>query len=285
MLAVREWAKKAGLRLHNYDGFLEIYEKLSGAKTDTFITHSEARFRDAGNLVCSREAFETHLLDCTMDIPSLDELEKIASTLPHFAEREFNTLLSMSTREISEFKDDKIKLLESLKNTLKLLAQKLSARSKANDIYGAYEISIESINDESTKQKIDSLFHGRVRILEKAENILSYEIATEIERLINNPDMPVKESLLDKIDCLTSLFYKSARSRNVYSLSDEFMLVTSPLQKKDDLIVPYSMLSGEEAQSGVLFDMESKDVHLHGNIPISEEAKEKLEEEISGKQM
>ena len=86
MLTVKEWAAKSGLELHNYDGFLRTYAKLSGANTDNLLDYSTARFRDAGDIVCSREAFEAGLSECTITMPRMEELETISEVLPHYVE-------------------------------------------------------------------------------------------------------------------------------------------------------------------------------------------------------
>lgn len=61
-MTVKEWAEKAGLKLYNYDGFMDIYSRLSENSSNDFETRMAERFRDAGELVCTRKAFESRII-------------------------------------------------------------------------------------------------------------------------------------------------------------------------------------------------------------------------------
>ena len=61
MKTVQEWSKISGLKLYDYDGFIEIYLKLSGKKSDNFYDEQMIRSRYAGDLLCTRRGFESRL--------------------------------------------------------------------------------------------------------------------------------------------------------------------------------------------------------------------------------
>lgn len=285
MLTVKEWAKKSGLKLYNYDGFLSTYEKLSQTSPETMLEHVEERFRDAGEMLCSRESFETHLSECTMEIPKMEELDSIAEVIPHFVENFLNLRLSTTIGMVRHGMIAKDQMEKELTDVLQTIGMKLNARAKSLAMYKLEDTNLNRINDDDLKRDVDRILQKKVQTVEEAELMLCQAIAREIEVAIKENNITIPRTLISKLRVLTSLFYHTARSRKVYSLSNDFMLVSSPLQKKEDLIVPYNMIGESGIHSGVAFDLNNGNVHAHGTLPISEDAKEKLEEDLRQKQL
>ena len=285
MLTVKEWAEKSGLKLYNYDGFLDIYNQLSPKDGSSFVDYTTIRFKAAGDLVCSRESFETHLSNCTMNIPRTEELEKISEVLPYFVEQFVNLRLG-STVGFSRHNMIKPEDVEKeLKGVLDLLAQKLSARAKSIALNPSETSSISSIKDDELKTKVTKMFHSKADTVEKAELLLSQNIAKEIERIFRKHNIKMTKTLIDELSLLTDLFYESARVKREFEQSNHFMLVTTDKVKQDDVVVPYHMIDGEGMHPGVVFDVNTDEAHISGAVPISEETKEQLDEEINSKQL
>lgn len=93
-MTVKEWAEKSGLKLYNYDGFKGIYSKLSGNDAGILYEDLAIRFRDAGDLICTRRAFESRLMSCTIQLPEMSQYEEMADVIPEFVEGHINLLIS-----------------------------------------------------------------------------------------------------------------------------------------------------------------------------------------------
>ena len=285
MLTVKEWAKKSGLTLDDYDGFLDVYEKLSGAKTDTILEHSEARFRDAGELVCSREAFETHVSGCSMKLPNMEEMDFISDVIPHFVEHYLNLKLAAFIGSVRHGMIAQEDIKKEFAAVLDAIAKKLGASVKSMKMYKLEEVNIALIPDDELKREVDRVLSNRAQTVEEAEKMLSRDIAELIESARKEENITIPKTLINRLQLLTSLFYHSARSRKVYGLSNDFMLVSSPINKKEDLIVPYNIIDGEKIEPGVVFDIDGDEAHVQGTMPITEDAKDKLAGEIGNKIM
>ena len=149
MHTVKEWAEITGLKLMNYDGYMDIYNKLSQAGTGDFYNDTVSRFREAGNLICTREGFESGLLGCSVEFPTIEELSRIADHIPRHAEFYIDLTLCNSTilnKEISTQER-----VNALKQILYKLEIKKNIRQKGIERYGNEQVTLEQIDNQWVK--------------------------------------------------------------------------------------------------------------------------------------
>ena len=288
MLTVKEWAKRAGLKLHDYDGFKDIYEKLSGNKSGDFYSDVSVRFRDAGELLCTRTGFEVGILGCTLEFPKISQYEKMAEIIPGFVERDINSRIFgiCAQLERDEMNSDEIRnAVEILKELIEL---KAIARRKSIELNGedkTADISEVDMSRFSGKEmKIISKHKGTV---EELEEKLYSEIADRLEKLLENKKIKIKKIPIEQINISTRLLYETGRKKSGKSLEEEYMYLEIPGQQKEELNVPYTVIGGDGMREGVVFDIETENGRIKGTMSkpqheetkTTEEQKEELEDD------
>lgn len=275
---VKGWAEKAGLKLDNYDGFVEIYEKLTKKISNTFYETVATRFRNAGELLCTRKAFETYVKGCTMHFPKLSQLEKMSDIIPNFAESSINGLISADIGKLSHYSLSKDEIRTTVKDMLDLLKQKENARKKSIEIYGSEEIDIINLDlDNLNENQINIIknYHGTI---EGLETQLFSEITQDLEKLLQKNNIKLPEILLDKLRTLTSLLYSTQRQKTNDNL-DGFMYVNIPGQDREQFIKPYYIMGTDEIRSGVAFDFNT----VRGAMATTPDVDATIREHINSK--
>lgn len=291
MLTVREWAKKAGLKLYNYDGFTKIYSRLSGEAYDNFFTSVTTRFRDAGDLLCTRSGFESRLSECTMQFPEKSEYEKMAEVIPDFVESQINRDIITYVWVFS----GKMPMPEGvdtrthLENLLDILKCKANVREKSIEINDARDkeneiSSVDTTHYSPAEKKIIEEHNGTVESLEVK---LLDEVSKSIEGILQGKVIHLSDIPIDKLRVLAFISDKTARKRE-YSKTDEelieeFMYINVPGQKKEDLVKPYNIIGSDGIASGVVIDYENESGKVQAVLPTTPEINEKIQNNIDRK--
>lgn len=227
MHTVKEWAGLTGLKLYEYEGFVEMYFKLS--ETDT--SH---KFRDAGDITCSKEAFQSCLCMCTMEHPRMDKLVELADILPIYAESEINNRIPYG--EFAYPPKNKDIIVSDLKRTLELLKCKLAIRDKVMS-KDSEEASLEKVNNNRISyNKIDAYFN-KVKTVEQLETLLIKEITDDINKMLENGKLNRLHSLYNKCCSLSHISYYSKRMGENRSYEEEFMFVDTPEDLYNPIII------------------------------------------------
>ena len=198
ILTVKEWAERAGLELYNYDGFTKIYSKLSGDDHDDFGTTQLKRFRDAGDLLCTRKAFESRLMECTMQLPNASQYEKMSDVIPGFVESNVNLKISVIMGQLrhSMIKGDRVR--EVLEELLNLIKQKEALKKKSIEMDGTTEeAAISDLNTtwfNADEMKIIQEHEGTVESLEAK---LSDEVIENLEQMLQRKSIILSELPID----------------------------------------------------------------------------------------
>lgn len=208
MLTVKEWANRAGLKLYDYDGFIDIYEQLSGNSSSDFATNTMTRFRDAGDLVCTRQAFEERLFECTMTLPQKSEYLQMAEVIPNFVESNICiTIASISGFLRHKMYKSETELKETLKELLDLL--KLQAAVKEKNIQNnsiTEEVNISDLKTDYLSPEEVDIIKGYQGTIESLEVKLSDESIQSIEALLEKESIDLSEIPLPQINALRYTF-------------------------------------------------------------------------------
>ena len=219
LLPIKEWNKLSGLKLHNYDGFNNIYSGL-------FEDHNyDINIED---ILTTRLGFERGLLECTIDVPTPQDLVRVADLLPEYAE---NTLLnSFYTNEVQFNNRLKSTPYEDIINDIKerVRCYKL-VREKCIKYYDNTKTPIDSSNvnyivvPASCKSIIDSL--SKKLYIEDIED----DLIIQLESDLNTNDINITEvlnifnalQLLNKITyrCIEHLIDSNTTS-NIYKVGN-----------------------------------------------------------------
>lgn len=283
MLTVREWAEKAGLKLYNYDGFRGIYSRLSGKPSDNFQTNTVTRFRDAGDLVCTRKAFESRLLSCTMQVPQMSQYEKMSEVIPKFVELDINLSISaiMGQLRHSKVKGDEIRT--ELEKLLSLMKQKVTVREKSIRINDpAEEVQISELDETGLSPSEIAIIKKYNGTVESLEAKLSDEVIQNLEEMLQKGSKNLKKVPLDKIGVLTSLLHSTARQKVGKQIDEEFMLINIPGQKKEPFIKTYNIIGGEGLKTGVAFDIENESGRISGTMRTTPTIDDKIKKTTGG---
>lgn len=270
-MTVKEWAKKAGLVMYNYDGFVPQYEKLANIGESNFNTFLSSRFRDAKDLYCTRKGFEAGINKCTIKLPSFNELSMMVNIIPEFVESWSNMQLGSIILDLKNEKLEQLekeKLIDQLSNILHLKEQ---ARKKSIELSNfkckkfldviPYEFDKEILsNIKNYSGTIEDIEENLIKSLNKYISILKNK------KNIRVSDMPIEElKLLITLSCYTS--------RTEYSEEDkEYIYVKNPASK-EDLIIPFNIIDGDGRKYGVSFDING----TKGTLPTTAEINEKIE--------
>lgn len=274
MKTVKEWAKLAGLKLYNYDGFVEIYLKLSAKKSDDLYAHQMIRSRYAGDLLCTRRGFESRLYECTMDIPEISSFEKMSDILPDFVESQINLNISALYGYFKKLEIGDIHQRENIEKLLKLIKLKTVVREKSikiNYITEKNNISILRKEDYSESQykliKIFNTFKMNKGTIEDLELYLTNKIIKNLEVILKGNNTKITDDLLDKIYILSSILYNAARRENSKDIMEEFMHIDFP-HDEEDFVQPYNIIDSNGIREGKLFRYKVGNTVVKGSIPI-----------------
>ena len=300
MLTVKQWAERAGIKLIDFSGFNSIYERLSGNESIDFYSYVSARFRDAGNLLCTRRGFEAGLRDCTIGLPEFSQYEKVADVIPNYIETDISLRISFICGQLERGKVTPNELRETIEQLLEFIKIKAIARSKSiglNNEDKTTNISKIDISRFSKQQK--KMITKHKGTVEELEEKLYSEIVNKIEKALEEETIKMKNIPLEQIDIYRGLLYGSGR-RNYEdnkSMEEEYMYLDIPGQEKEEFEVPYRIIDGNGIREGVAFDMKTEDGRIHGTMrtntkkvtkEISEESAEKslqkIDDQVSAEQ-
>ncbi len=258
MMTVKEWAEKSGLKLFNYDGFTYIYSKLSENYPKDFYEDTSVRFRDAGDLMCTRRGFQSGLSECTMAFPRVSEFDKMADVIPDFIESHINFMISSITSNLKNSNKPQEVLKADSERLLELLKHKEIAREKSIKINKVdKETQISDINERDYSQDNFNLIKEHSGTVEELEQELSKEAIQSLENILNQGNINVSELPLDKIAALTSLVYSSARKNYTEKpIEEEFMYIDIPGKEKEPFEKEYRMIGPDGViTEGIAFDV------------------------------
>ena len=277
MFTVKEWAEKSGLKLYNFDGFTEIYEKLAQVQSNDFFTNIENRFRNAGNLLCTRKAFEAYAMDCTMEFPQISQYESMSEVIPGFIEREINSRIRIYLNFITESKRTPEELRSDIEQLLNLVKLKVKVKEKDIKLSGRNkEINISELDETKfgiLDMSIIKKYEGTVESLEES---LSEEIIKSLEEILQKKTIKLSKLPIDKIKTLTSVYYYTDRSLDDGPIEEEFMYVDMPILEKEPFIQPFNIIGADGIKSGVTFNIETDRGSIKGSMPTTPEVDYKI---------
>lgn len=294
MQSVKGWAENAGIKLENYDGFTKAYQVVSGRERTAFSEYNTLRHRDAGFLFCTRKAFLSGLNRCTMHIPQLEELDKIAETLPEYAESNIGMNIAFISGQIEhgmtkkeEYKDKALELLE-------LIKKQSVYRSKSIELNGNSETKIENI--EYDKDNVGHFVDVyQEKSIEKIEERLSKDIQNQLESIsqLDNIEENLFIEILKQIDVLQQLKFSAARNEGEFDLEseddikahiDEFGYIPFLEIAGQGIVKQYKVIGSEGIENGVLYS--NKGVTTAARVarkPYVNEYKEQQEKSLNAR--
>ena len=272
MLAVKEWAKRSGLKLQNYDGFLEIYENLSGESASDFSTYIVNRMRDAGEIFCTRRAFEAGLHGCTMIFPTIDDFETMLEVIPGFVENEITHSISMSG--VGNKGQDSKREVEYLLKAMKI---KLKAREKRIELGEIIEkVNLQDIEGRLLKPKEIKKIERYGTTVEDAELNLLHEIINDLENILRQKKIKPSKIPNKKIEFLTGLYIETSRVRHADPEEEEYMFINIPGIPKEPFVQPYRIIGLEGITTGVTFDIHNDKGRVRGAMRTTPEMDAKI---------
>lgn len=281
MMTVREWAEKAGLILYNYDGFRDIYLKLSGKKSEDFLSYTTVRFRDAGDLICTRRAFESRLMGCSMEIPKIDQYEQMADIIPDFIEKEISYRISFITGELRNLSLNKEDLKAEVEELLTLIKLKIKVKEKSIKVNGITKETQTSDLEgmDLSKGQIEAI-KGYPGTVESVEEMLSQEIIQSLENALDDGKVKKSKIPLAKIKAFNSILYSTERYKEgTGETEEEFMYLNVPGQIKSPFIKPYNIIGEDGIKSEVAFEGNG----IKGTIRTTPTIDKKIRDKIGDK--
>ena len=252
MHTIKEWAKITGLKLINYDGYMDIYHKLSQVDIGDFYNNTVSRFSDAGDLLCTRDGFESGLLGCTMKVLTIEELPRIAEFIPRYAE--FYIDLKLCDDTVLDKKISTQERVDTLKQILYMLEVKKSIRQRGIDRYGEEQVPLEQIDNKKANYNKLKLLFNKIKTVEDLELYLSDSITKEINNMLGSHDFNRLDKMFKDLRLLTKLHINSHRGKTDFNIEEQFIYVDSPYKKREDFELKYDMYGGDcEKTSGVVF--------------------------------
>ena len=276
-MTVKEWAEKAGLELLNYDGFTDIYSKLSGNSSGNFYTNISRRVRDAGQLICTRKAFESRVMGCTIQFPQVSQYDKMADVIPEFVERLINTNIVILIDELRDIDYQEDGAREHIEDLLSCMKQKLNIREKSIKANGtAEEIEISELDEkefDKLKMSIIKQYKGTV---ENMEAKLSEKIIKRLEETLRKKNPRLSDVQLEEIKTVVTILNRTARQKTNPKIEEEFMYVDIPNQYKEPFVQTYNVIEGNGIRPGVAFDLATEDGRVKGTMPTTPEIDAKI---------
>lgn len=251
MKTVKEWASFLSpyMQLHNYDGFVKMYKKLSGSNDEDFLEEQDFRFSNAGNLLCTRRGFVSGLWSCTITVPKLADYEKISDILPNYIESEINMRLALKEGELK--RGTKKLTSKMIEEFLELLRLKTIAREKNIKQSGSTEEKLLSKIDKSKFSKqsrtLISMFNLTKFFKGTAEELEMYilnKITKYLKENSNKEYLDVDNNFLNNLNLLREIYYATIRYRSDIPIEEEFMYV-DVLDKKEPFQQEYTIYDGE----------------------------------------
>lgn len=248
---VKEWEHLLSpyIKLHNYDGFVEIYEKLSGVNEKGFNASQELRFSSAGNLLCTRRGFVSGLLKCTLTFPKLTDYEEISNILPNYIESEINMKLALKEGELKH--GTKELTSKMINEFLELIRIKIIAREKNIKQDGSTQEKLLSKIDMSRfskqSQKMIRVFNLTRFFKGTAEELEMHtlnKIMKYLKENSNKESLEVNNNFLNNISLLREIYYATTRYRGDIPIEGEFMYVDI-LDKKEPFQQEYTIYDGK----------------------------------------
>lgn len=275
MLTVKEWAKKAGLHLYNYDGFVKMYERISNKTEYDFETYIANRMRNAGELLCTRRAFQAGLSGCTINFPAMSQYEEMSDVIPDFVETSINISMVNISRSISYSKD--IDLRANIEQLLELLRLKSIVREKSIKINGVTDkVNISDLDENALSPKSMEFIKKYNGTVEDLEINLINEIISDLEHTLGQKRLKLSKVADEKIHLLASLLYVSARNKCREPSENEYMYVEIPGMPKEPFMQTYTIIEKDSKRTGVAFDIQTEDGRVRGSMPTTPEMDKKI---------
>lgn len=281
MHTIKEWARMSGLELFNYDGYLDVYFKLTEKENNNLYDYSISRFRDAGEMMCTREGFESGLYMCTMMHPGLEKLVEIADVLPGYAESEIN--LRIPWGSLMKNTNDREIIIKDLKTTLELLKYKLIVREKNINKSGLNNTELDMLDVGNVTYSKFSTFISGTKTVEEMEVKLINTITKDINRMLESGKLNRIDAVYRNVRTLSRILYCTKRMGVGKNIEEEFMFVDTPMKDNEPFVQTFNMYGSDGVQAGVVIDNQTDD--LSGVYPISEEEKVAIDNELVGKHM
>lgn len=271
---VKEWAEKAGLKLLNYDGFVRIYEKMVGESDNDFSSHIENRMRNAGEILCTRRAFQVGLNGCTMYFPTIDAYESMLEVIPDFVEDNVTISISIDGR-FNQKQDPRSKV----ENLLKAMKIKLKAREKRLELATIPEsIDFEKIEGRILKPKEIKEIKQYGDDVGSAEIKLMHQIINDLENILRQKKIKPSKIPNKKLEFLTGLYFETSKIRNVDPKEEEYMFINIPGLPKEPFVQPYRIIGLEGITTGVTFDIHTDKGRVRGAMRTTPEMDAKIRE-------
>lgn len=272
MMTVREWAEKAGLKLHNYDGFLDIYSILSGKNSGEFHEHIVSRFRDAGELVCTRKAFIAGIYGCTIYFPDLENSDEMADVIPEFLEPYITWGLVDFTRQLRDSKPKGEQLKSELEKLLELIKNKIAVREKSIKLNcNLEEVEISELNKDYFNRSEMATIKKYNGTVEGLETQLLDEIMQGLEESIQEKRPRMPKTTLNKISMVNKILGYTARQKENPEIDKEFLYMDNSEQDKEPFIMPFNIIDDERIQPMVSVEIEQEGVRMVGEMPSTPE--------------
>lgn len=279
MLSVKEWGKRAGLKLVNYDGFVREYEKLLGESDVDFSTNLANRMRNAGEMLCTRRAFQAGIYGCTIQFPTIDDYESMLEVIPDFVEDNITNSISI---------DGKFNKKQNPKSKVEMLLKAMKIKLKAREMRLELATMLENISfDEIEGRLLDSKELEQIKKygedVVSAEIRLMREIIDELEKLLEKNIIVSRQIPNKKIELLLGLYYETSKVRRGEVKEEEYMVIDIPGIPKEPFVQPYRIIGTEGITTGVAFDIQDEHGRVRGAMKTTPEMDQRIRRKIKDK--
>lgn len=261
LLTVKDWAKLSKLKLLDYTGFIDVYQKLSYDDLGKIHDYAKVRFESAGDLICTRQAFENYIFNCAIVIPGLEELKQMVLVIPDFVESEIRTSIasiigSLKHLELSD--EERKKEIIRLEGLLKLY---IVAREKSIELNGIKESQpLEGIKEFQEYKNYET-----VEIL---ENEILTRLITNTSYMTSFNDYREDAIPYDDLKLLTDLARHSKRMQAMDNAREQFIYLSTISKQPQTFSKKYNLISSDGIQSNVVFKSDSLTSTVGGVLPI-----------------
>ena len=273
IMKVKEWAEKSGLKLYNYDGFTDIYNKLSKNAEVDLISSIKRRFSDAGELGCSRKAFVAGIFECTIGFPRIEDYEKMSDFIPEFVEYDIaNNLRGIckilgNIKSNNEYRNVAVRLSQLVK--IKAMARKKSIEvNKKDGVESKREISF--IDDSKFSRKQKRIFNNyKAKTVEGLEEQLFDEIIKEVDSSLKKKKVKISDITLEKVNILDTIYLEAARNEES---PNEIIYINldNKNREKEPFYLQYNLIGKDEITKNQVFDLQTEKGKVLGANPIKQ---------------
>ena len=282
---LKEWNKLVGGLLVNYDGFLPIYEKLTGDIPKTNIDYLEQRLKSAGELLCTREAFISGIGHCTIYAGVKDE--EFEQVIPEYEEgRSVYCLIEeceFITEDYLEGNNSEPERIERIKKMIEQIMRyrKISRETYCmqdnnniqkcldemeevqEDEYVQFWVEEQKLPSEHFKDLIDE---GKINTVEELEENLVSEISENLNNLDLHKSISREElkPILSKLYILSQAVIPNAeRHQRIFGKYKCYERGTAISEHYDDFSIPTPLsrkegeLSSLEAEAKTISEAEA----------------------------